>query len=204
MGINTLVEAFRSKSLVRQIEQSRPRLYRIAYSWCRNRALADDLVQETLARALQKIKQLRETERYDGWMFSILANCWRDYLRQHRDMENIDEFEENLVSEDMGPEHNLLRSEIVNRVRGAVNRLTDEQRQVLTLVDLEEFSYVEVANILAIPIGTVMSRLHRARRSLKEQLLPVCVEPDASYQSRSMENDISGRDIERNAARFCR
>jgi RNA polymerase sigma-70 factor (ECF subfamily) len=83
------------------------------------------------------------------------------------DVTEIDEF--HLVS-DGTPEAECLQSEVVRRVRQAVAALPVAQREVVTLVDLEEFSYAEVAAILEIPLGTVMSRLSRARGTLKESL----------------------------------
>jgi RNA polymerase sigma-70 factor, ECF subfamily len=153
-----------------QLEQVRPKLYRVAYSWCHNAALADDIVQETLIKALRNITQLREPDLMHSWLFTILANCWRDHFRQHREMDDIDELEDFRCVHETTPEEEHAQSQLVHRVRSAIAKLPIGQRQVLTLVDLEEFPYVEVAAILAIPIGTVMSRLCRARQSLKALL----------------------------------
>lgn len=153
-----------------QLKQIRPKLYRVAFSWSHNHALADDLVQETLIKALKHKNQLRDGAKMNGWLFSILANCWRDHFRRNRVMEDIDEMEEHCCVDDADPETEHAQSQIAERVLEAVARLPMGQRQVLTLVDLEEFSYIEVAGILDIPIGTVMSRLCRARQSLKLHL----------------------------------
>ena len=153
-----------------QLKQIRPKLYRVAFSWSHNSALADDLVQETLIKALRNKSQLRDSAKMNGWLFSILANCWRDHFRRNRMMEDIDELEEHCCVDDANPESDHEQSQIVSRVLGAVSRLPMGQRQVLTLVDLEEFSYIEVAGILSIPVGTVMSRLCRARQTLKLHL----------------------------------
>jgi RNA polymerase sigma-70 factor (ECF subfamily) len=149
------------------LEQKRARLYRLAYAWCHNAALADDLVQDTLTKALQKAGQLRDQNAQDAWLFSILANCYRDHFRRTRDMDDIDDVE---LSHDLSPETETMRDQVVDRVRAAIARLPEGQRQVVTLVDLEGFSYVEVAQILQIPSGTVMSRLCRARAALKTML----------------------------------
>lgn len=154
-----------------RLKQQRSRLLRVACSWCHSRALADDLVQETLARAMEKCHQLRDVEQLEPWLFAILTNCWRDYLRRLRPTDNLDELEETLFEADVNPEMNSHQEQIVDRVQAAVARLPIGQREVLTLVDLEEFSYAEVSAILTIPIGTVMSRLCRARQSLKKDLL---------------------------------
>ena len=71
-----------ANDLQNQLEQIRPRLYRLAYSWSHNAALADDLVQETLIKALKNANQLRDPSLLNSWVFSILANCLRDHYRQ--------------------------------------------------------------------------------------------------------------------------
>lgn len=158
-----------SRELRQALEQSRARLYRMAYAWCHNAALADDLAQEALTKALRKSSQLRDPKARDAWLFSILANCYRDHFRRHRDMDDIDDVE---LSDETTPESHSSRQEIVAQVRAAIGQLPEGQRQVVTLVDLEGFSYIEVAGILGVPIGTVMSRLCRARNALKALLIP--------------------------------
>ena len=150
-----------------RIADSRGRLYRVALAWCNNAMLADDLVQETMTIALQRHHQLRDHERLYAWLYSILNNAWRQDLRRQRD--DCD-YDEDMQHDHRDPEFNIQSLEIVSRVRKAVTALPDDQRQVIALVDLEGFSYCEVASILEIPIGTVMSRLHRARKSLQHAL----------------------------------
>jgi RNA polymerase sigma-70 factor (ECF subfamily) len=158
-----------SRELRQALEQSRVRLYRMAYAWCHNAALADDLAQEALTKALRKSGQLRDPKARDAWLFSILANCYRDHFRRHRDMDDVDDIE---LSDEATPETHSNQQEIIAQVRAAIAQLGEGQRQVVTLVDLEGFSYVEVATILGVPIGTVMSRLCRARNALKALLIP--------------------------------
>jgi RNA polymerase sigma-70 factor, ECF subfamily len=160
----------RTRQFEERMEESRPRLWRLAHSWCRNGALADDLVQEALAKGLRNHGQLRDENVLHAWLCGILANCWHDHLRSHRDMADVAELDEASLVADGTPEADYLQSEVVRRVRQAVAALPVGQREVVTLVDLEEFSYAEVAAILDIPIGTVMSRLSRARNALKESL----------------------------------
>lgn len=158
----------RGRDSRQRLENSRARLYRVAYSWCRNAALADDLVQETLIKAFRKSDQLRDPKAGQSWLFSILSNCFNDHFRRNRETEDIDNI--SLVAETT-PESEVDELQIVDKVRKAVALLPEGQRQVMTLVDLEGFSYIEVSQILEIPIGTVMSRLCRARNALKERLL---------------------------------
>ncbi len=160
----------RSRQFEQQIGESRPRLLRLARAWCRNPPLADDLVQEALAKGLKNHAQLRETDSLHAWLCGILAHCWHDHLRSHRVMEDVAEIDDAALVADGSPESECLQSEVVRRVRRAVAELPVPQREVVTLVDLEEFSYAEVAAILEVPIGTVMSRLSRARNALKEHL----------------------------------
>lgn len=157
----------RTREARKKLEGQRTRLYRIAYAWTHNPALADDLVQETLAKALAKSAQLRDPAAGDAWLFSILANCYYDHFRRDRATEDIDTVE---VTHESSPEQESSEQEIARKVRAAIARLPDAQRQTVTLVDLEGFSYMEIAQILDVPIGTVMSRLCRARAALKEML----------------------------------
>ena len=149
------------------IEALRPVLYRIAYAWCHDAALADDLVQETLSKAWVRRAQLRDEAALKTWMVSIMNHCWLDFLRSRRDFDDVEDWQDKLESGADTPEACCNRAQVVACVRAAVASLSMGQRQVLTLVDLEEFSYAEVAVILDIPVGTVMSRLSRARASLK-------------------------------------
>ena len=158
------------RELVEQIQASRARLHRLAFAWCHDTSLADDLAQEALTRGLSRLDQLRDSARLMGWLFAILNRCWIDHLRGQRD-DLGDELLAELPSDLPGPDSHAERQQTVNRVRAAITALPLGQRQVVTLVDLEDCSYAEVAEILAIPIGTVMSRLCRARVSLRQLLV---------------------------------
>jgi RNA polymerase sigma-70 factor (ECF subfamily) len=150
-----------------RLAQHRLRLYRIAYAWTHNAALADDLAQETLAKAWRKSSQLRDPGASDAWLYSILANCYRDHLRRQRAMDEVDD--ETLIH-DITPEKESSEQQVIFKVRAAIARLSEGQRLVVTLVDIQGLTYMEVAQILHVPIGTVMSRLCRARCALKDLL----------------------------------
>lgn len=154
----------RTDELRKRVANERTRLYRMCYSWCYEPALADDLAQEAITKALQKIHQLREPERLESWLYAILHNCWRTHLRQLRPDRPLDE--EIIPCEDC-PEQINQRQQIVESVRAAIARLPLGQREVITLVDLNGFTYAEVAEVMEIPIGTVMSRLNRGRKALQ-------------------------------------
>jgi RNA polymerase sigma-70 factor (ECF subfamily) len=161
------------------IEALRPVLYRIAYAWCHDAALADDLVQETLSKALTRRAQLRDEASLKAWTVAILNHCWLDHLRSRRDFDDVEDWQDELESSADTPEASCNREQVIACVRSAVARLPLGQRQVLTLIDLEEFGYAEVADILDIPVGTVMSRLSRARASLKIFLDTAMQQPTA-------------------------
>jgi len=159
------------KRLFRTIlANSRERLYRMAFSWTHDAALADDLVQQTCYQALRKQRHLRDIDAADAWLFRILANCLADHHRARREVLSGDEL---LLIEKRTPEHATQEDQVAQRVRKAVAGLPLAHRQVVTLVDLESFSYASVAEILGIPVGTVMSRLSRGRRALRDHLLDV-------------------------------
>ena len=153
--------------LKKRIAESRDHLYRVALAWCGNEMLADDLVQETIETGIAKYRQLRNEEQLRAWLFRILNNNWYRYLRTNRIYYELDD---QIPSQENGPVGEYEKLEVVNRVRKAVASLPVDQRQVISLVDLEEFSYSSVAEVLDIPIGTVMSRLHRARKNLASKL----------------------------------
>jgi RNA polymerase sigma-70 factor (ECF subfamily) len=163
-----ITQVLTNKSFMRgELEKRRGFLYRIAYSWCHNPALSDDLVQDAMVKALKNARQLKNTAAIKSWLSKILANCWYDHLRRTRETVDLD----NLPYEEMssaGDEHE--QQDIVSRVRAMINTLPIGQRQVITLVDLAGFSYIEIADILDIPVGTVMSRISRARHALRARL----------------------------------
>jgi RNA polymerase sigma-70 factor (ECF subfamily) len=166
--MNPFVHFCKDRELKSRIAEQRNRLYRIAYSWCHDEALSDDLTQETMTKALKKYHSLKNPDSLNCWLYGILANCWRDHFRRTREHEDIDSC---VFTSDITPESEYNRQYITDTILTAVAELPISQRQTLTLVDLEGFSYAEVAEILQTPIGTVMSRLCRARKSLTTQLL---------------------------------
>lgn len=167
-------------NLKQRIADNHKRLYRTAYSWGHDPDLAADIAQETVAKALKRISQLRDPAKLDSWLFGILINCWRDHFRQQRDTVDIDDIE--LPHTDT-PEKVKQTQDLVDSVRRSIARLPETQRQVVTLVNLEGFSYAEVAEILEIPVGTVMSRLSRARNTLAIYLLTYKTNQDLNPDS---------------------
>ena len=158
------------KALVAQL----PALRRYAVALSGNAALADDLVQDSIEKALRQSAQLRDLALLPRWMRRILHNLYIDELRRRRgkdsqqDIMELADHPELSVPAGDGTGRDFLR---------AMNALAPEQRQILLLAGLEELSYREIAEELDIPIGTVMSRLARARDRLRALMDPGAGKP---------------------------
>lgn len=144
-----------------------PRLRRFARGLCGSASEADDLVQGACERALRSIASWQPGTRLDSWLFSIIRNLWIDQYRRER--LHSDGLELAAIAGEDGQRVAEKRLELQD-VSAAIARLSAEQREVVLLVCVEEQSYREAARILNIPIGTVMSRLARARLALAAQL----------------------------------
>ena len=146
-----------------------PRLRRFARGLSRSVTDADDLVQAACERALARRHQFQEGTRFDSWMFRIVQTIWIDQVRA-RDVrkENGDVAEERLGSDE--PVRRVEARLALEEVRRAVHRLSPDQRTALLLVTVEGLSYKEAAEVMQVPVGTIMSRLARARLALQLQL----------------------------------
>ncbi|PDT51101.1 MULTISPECIES: RNA polymerase sigma factor [Sinorhizobium] len=145
-----------------------PNLRRFAVSLCRSRDVADDLVQAACERALASADRFEPGTRFDAWMFRILRNLWIDQVRRQKTAGIQDDISERQDIAGSSGEGEAEARLTLNTVAEAIGELPEEQREVLILVCVEELSYRETAGVLDIPIGTVMSRLARARKSLAE------------------------------------
>ena len=146
-----------------KVEATVPALRRYARALTRDRETADDLVQDTLVRALRS-EHLFEGDDVRGWLYTILTNLNRNRLRALARRPALMPIDENDAPDFAGPESG---SRDITR---ALALLAAEQRETLLLVVLEGLSYREVAAVQAVPIGTVMSRLARARAAVRKSL----------------------------------
>ena len=145
------------------------RLYNFACWLTQDRHEAEDLVQETYAKALKGFSSFQPGTNFRAWIYKILRNAFltsRTGLKAAT--ESIDEEDENLPAVTETPESILLQRADGQLVQQALEQLPVAHREVLLLCEVEEMSYQEIAATLAIPIGTVMSRLSRARRALRD------------------------------------
>ncbi len=158
-------------------------LYRTALRMTRNPQDAEDLVQETYFRAFRSAHQFQPGTNLRAWLFKILTNSFiNQYRRRARNPQStsLDDVEEfylynHLVDSGVQPESPNPEATVIDRfaeadVIRALEQLPMEFRQVVLLADVEGFSYKEIADIVGIPVGTVMSRLHRGRRRLQKEL----------------------------------
>lgn len=154
-------------SLHTEIAALLPRLRRFGRAVTRNHEEADDLVQVAIERALKHIGQWEAGSRLDSWLFRIMKNAWIDEVRVRvrRDRLFSNEEEGQFVGDDASERqvHRLA-------VQQAISRLNEDQRMVVALVLIDGMPYKEAAQVLDIPVGTLTSRLARAREALQAQL----------------------------------
>lgn len=159
-------------------------LYRGALRLTRDPDQAQDLVQDTYARALRYQASFKPGTNLRAWLFAIMRNLFWDRFKggQGRevslDQESDDDFGlyERLQDDSAHPDLDVLNEIAAGEVVAAVDELPPAYREVVMLVDVEGFAYKDAAEILGVPIGTVMSRLHRARRLLQRRLYDYAVE----------------------------
>jgi RNA polymerase sigma-70 factor (ECF subfamily) len=167
-------------------------LYAYAMVLIRNPTMAADLVQETYLRALKAKESLRPDSNVKSWLFTILRNIWLNQLRHERAGPKIAELDsdENLadvsVATTEDPLDLYLRKQQRERVRAAIQQLPIEFREIIVLREYEELPYSEIANVLQCPMGTVMSRLARARSRLGD-LLSISQEPLPTENERTVD-----------------
>ena len=163
-------------------------LYRTALRMTRSEADAEDLVQETYIRAFRFRDQFTLGTNMKAWLFRILTNTFINTYRRKAaqpevtDLEGVDEFslyrrmaDDRAASSSPDPEAELLNGVVDTEVTDALEALPEKFRTTV-LLDVEGFSYKEIAEMLGIPIGTVMSRLHRGRKMLRDMLADYAAE----------------------------
>lgn len=157
-----------SMALAERLVAFLPNMRRFAIALCRSRDTADDLVQAACERALANPGSFEPGTRFDAWIFRILRNLWIDQLRRRRTAGHQEDVDGRADLAAPAAENEAEDRLALQAVARAIGELVMEQREVLLLVSVEGLSYKEAAAVLDIPIGTVMSRLARARRALAE------------------------------------
>ena len=165
------------------VEKYRQRVYRLAYNVLRDPDEAWDVAQDAFIRAFKALPSFRGDSAFYTWLFRIVMNVARDRARQHAargrafGTERVDEkdWDRVLVDQATSPDAHATQVEERDRIMRALATLSEPHRAIIMLSDLEGLSYREIAEVLNIPMGTVMSRLHNARRRLRDALGPLLV-----------------------------
>jgi len=144
-------------------------IYNIAYKYMGNAEDAKDIAQESLLKIYLNIKSCKSLDTFKAWSAKITVNTALDALRvrSRKGTDTLDEFQAPVTDE---PEHTAIYNEDIKRLKDAINSLREEHRTMIILRDLEGFSYEELAQTAGIALGTVKSRLSRARLALREQI----------------------------------
>lgn len=165
---NNLADRQKKKKFNELIQDHLDSLLQLAIMRCGNKELAEDLVQDSCLKAYNSFMKKDEISNPKSWLFRILINTHIDYTRKKQlpisDVENLE------FASFAEPSKDAERNAFYKDLDKALNELEPDQKTVVYLSDVQEYSYKEIAEIIEIPIGTVMSRLHRARQSLRKIL----------------------------------
>jgi RNA polymerase sigma-70 factor (ECF subfamily) len=147
-------------------------LYRYARSLCGEQAAAEELLQETYKKALAAKRRPSEStiDQVRPWMFTIMRNAWQNEIRRQSRAQEVWLHDAGDLEGSESPESLLTQKLLISEVRAAVDSMPVLWREIIVMRDLEELSYSEISSILGCPIGTVMSRLARARSALRQIL----------------------------------
>ena len=156
------------------VERYQDRLFNTLLRFTGSRHDASDLVQDAFIQALVKLESFRGDAQFYTWLYRIAMNLSLSQRRRKRPVASVDAAKDQLgeepIEENHGPEQSLITKERAQLVQHALLQLGDEHRQILVLREMESCSYDEIGEILDVPVGTVRSRLFRARVQLKEKL----------------------------------
>ena len=158
-------------------------IYSLAMSKTNNRENAQDISQECFLRAYKMLASYRTDSAFSTWIYRICQNLIFDFYRKEKKMKTVslsfadesgEEHEKELQDTGADVEEQLVRAEKIEKIRRIINSLPDDLREIIALRDLNNISYAQISEMLGIEIGTVKSRLNRAREKLKNYILKNC------------------------------
>ena len=162
------------------ITQYEKLIYNLAYRKMSNEEDAKDMAQEAIIKIYKNITKCEDFTNFKSWVCTITINTCIDELRKRKNKltESIDEmlttengeFEKQLKSSDLTPEESLIHSEMNDEIQSAIQKLSENHKNLIILRDIHGFTYQEIANITGDNLGTIKSRMARARENLKKQL----------------------------------
>ena len=165
----------RTRAYAEIVRALQPQVLGFLYRMTRDREWAEDLGQEVFLRAYRRLERYdRNKAAFSTWLFTMARNLCLDELRKSRPQRvALEEAAETQAAGDPGPDAALRENELERLIAEAVQSLAAEYREVFILKEYQDFSLEEIAAIVQCPIGTVKSRLHRARTQLQKQLSPI-------------------------------
>lgn len=163
------------------VQRYEVRAYQYAYRLCRNQELASDLVSETFLRVYNALHHFKGNSSFATWLYRIMTNCFLDYRKRDKSkmMVSIDaamqgedsELERDIKDTARNPQEETERTHRLSKFEEAISQLADFQQSMLVMYHAETMSYEEIAAALDLPVGTVKSRLNRARIALRDLLI---------------------------------
>ena len=159
------------------VQKYQTKVFNMAFGFVRNKETADDLAQEIFIKAYVSLKKFQFKSGFGTWLYRIAINHCKDYLRSKQKMKTVpfdDLSEKSAFKEEnfSGRELNRREDQIEHLVNIGISALPEKYKVIITLRDIQGLSYDEIANILDLSSGTVDSRIHRARKMLREKLSP--------------------------------
>lgn len=169
------------------VKKYRTKVFNLAYSLTRDRDAADDLAQESFIKAYFALPRFKLKSGFGTWLYRIAMNTVKDYLRKKSKIREVafgKEIEHLVIQEDEMERKEKKQQEEQNRrlVHEAIQSLPEKYQLILSLRDIQGFSYGEIADILNISPGTVDSRLHRARKSLRKKIGLFLIKKEESHE----------------------
>lgn len=154
------------------VERYRPRLHALAHGILQDADQAADAVQDAFLKAYESLAEYRQRGGFSAWIRRILVNHCLSLLRQRHNYLSLEDLEGDLIARERGPEEQVVSDNEVDAIRRAMARLPAHYRTALVLRTIEDLSYREIAQLLAVPESTVETWIHRGRSRLRTILLP--------------------------------
>ena len=158
-------------------------IYNLAFTKTQNRENAQDISQECFLRAYKMLRGYRTDSAFSTWIYKICQNLIFDFFRKNKKIKTVslsvpddesgdDEIKEKDIADyDSEPSEQIIREEKIKKIREIINSLPEDLREIIVLRDLQNLSYTQISEMLGVEIGTVKSRLNRAREKLKSYIL---------------------------------
>ncbi|MDL2237576.1 sigma-70 family RNA polymerase sigma factor [Christensenellaceae bacterium OttesenSCG-928-K19] len=147
------------------------KIYNIAYKFMRNDHDAQDAAQDAIIKMYGNLKKFSFQSAFSTWMYRVTANTCLDILRKKKANAQIDDFENVITSRDGNPDKEALNNELGAGIKSCIRMLPEKYIPIIVLKDVEGMKYEEIAEIMKISVGTVKSRISRAREKLRELLI---------------------------------